>query len=90
MSTYDTFKKANNKGADQNTRMRRLVYACVVRKLPKTGFLASRPMYVCMTVCGVGVYVGGDIHNEARYICRLFSEKYGTCLNKCFGRILKM
>ena len=30
--TYDTFRKANNKGA-----------ACVVRKPPKTGFPAPRP-----------------------------------------------
>ena len=44
--TYDTFQKANNKGADQTARMRRLVCACVVRKPPKTGFLASRPVYL--------------------------------------------
>ena len=31
-------KKANNKGADQTARMRRLVCACVVRKLPKDRF----------------------------------------------------
>ena len=42
--TYNTFQKANNKGADQTARMRRLVCACVVRKPPKTGFLASRPI----------------------------------------------
>ena len=30
----------NNKGADQTAQMRRLVYACVVRKPPQTGFLA--------------------------------------------------
>ena len=35
----------NNKGADQTARMRRLVCTCVVRKPPKTGFLASRPIY---------------------------------------------
>ena len=40
--TYDSFQKANNKGADQTVRMRRLVCACVVRKPPKTGFLATR------------------------------------------------
>ena len=34
----------HNKGADQTARMRRLVCACVVRKPPKTGFLASRPI----------------------------------------------
>ena len=42
--TYDTFQKANNKGANQTAGMRRLVCACVVRKPPKTGFLASRPI----------------------------------------------
>ena len=39
----DTFQKANNKGAHQTARMRRLVCACVVRKPSMTGFLASRP-----------------------------------------------
>ena len=39
--TYKTFQKANNKGADQTARMRRLVCACVVRNAPKTGFLAT-------------------------------------------------
>ena len=43
MYIYDTFVIANNKGADYTVRMRRLVCACVVRKPPKTGFLASRP-----------------------------------------------
>ena len=41
--TYETYQKANNKGADQSARMRRLVCVCVVRKPPKTGFLALRP-----------------------------------------------
>ena len=40
---YGTFQNGNNKGAGQTARMRRLVCACVVRKPPKTGFLASRP-----------------------------------------------
>ena len=40
--TYETYQKANNKGADQSARMRRLVCVCVVRKPPKTGFLALR------------------------------------------------
>ena len=48
MINYGTFQKANNKGADQTARMRRLVCACVVRKPPKTGFLASRPIYFYM------------------------------------------
>ena len=43
--TYDTFLKVNNKGADQTAQMRRLVCACVVHKSPKTGFLASRPIW---------------------------------------------
>ena len=37
-------QKTNNKGADQTGPMRRLVCACVVRKPPKTGFLATRPI----------------------------------------------
>ena len=41
---YDTFQYANNKGADQSKQMRRLVCTFVVRKPPKTGFLASRPI----------------------------------------------
>ena len=56
MFTYDSFQKANNKGADQTLWMRRLVCACVVPKPPKTGFLASRPIlpklliYMCLTL----------------------------------------
>ena len=56
-----TFQKANNKGADQSARMHRLVCAFVVRKLPKTGFLSSRPKYIlpfhlihdflCIVIC---------------------------------------
>ena len=38
--TYDTF----HKGAYQTARMCRLVCTCVVRKPPKTGFLATRPI----------------------------------------------
>ena len=34
----------NNKGADENARMGRLVCNSVVRKLPKTGFLESKPI----------------------------------------------
>ena len=49
--SYGTFKKANNKGADQTARMRRLVCACVVRKPPKTGFLATRPKCKNDTFC---------------------------------------
>ena len=39
-------EKANNKCADQTARMRRLVCACVVCKLPKTGFLVSRSIMI--------------------------------------------
>ena len=37
------FQKATNKGPDQPAHMRRLVFAFVVCKPLKTGFLASRP-----------------------------------------------
>ena len=40
-----TFQKVNNIGADQSAQMRRLVCTFVVRKPPKTGFLASRPIW---------------------------------------------
>ena len=43
-SKYDTFQLANNKGAVQTARMRRLECGFVVRKPPKTGFLATRPI----------------------------------------------
>ena len=41
----DAFQNAKNKGADQSASMRRLVCAFVVRKPPKTGFLALRPIF---------------------------------------------
>ena len=44
-SRYDTLQKANNKGADQTGLMHRLACAFVVRKTPKTGFLASRLIF---------------------------------------------
>ena len=42
---HNTFQKANNKGAYQTARIRRLICAFVVRKTPKTGSLTSRPNY---------------------------------------------
>ena len=48
--TYDTCQKANNKGADQTAWMGRLVCPCVVRKPPKTGFLASRPIHYSVCI----------------------------------------
>ena len=48
-------KTTNSKGADQSAQMRRLVCAFVVRKPPKTGFLASKPSHVTMSrTCIVG------------------------------------
>ena len=35
----------NNKGTDQSAQMRRLACAYVVRKPPKTGFVATRPNF---------------------------------------------
>ena len=58
-SVYDPFPKANNKGADQTVRMRRLVCACVVRQPPKTGFFTSRPIYGCG---------GGHLGHVAKFI----------------------
>ena len=46
---YNSFQYANNKGADQTARMRRLVCAFVVRKHTTTGFLATRPNHVMST-----------------------------------------
>ena len=41
--TYNTFQRANAKGADQTAQMRRLVCVCGVHKPLKTcGFLTSR------------------------------------------------
>ena len=45
MLRYGSFQKANNEGADQNALMCRLVCPFVGRKSPKTGFLASVPIY---------------------------------------------
>ena len=45
------FPKIKTKGADQTVRMRRLVWAFVVRKLLKTGFLTSRPIYEDILCC---------------------------------------
>ena len=42
--TYDTFQKANNKGADQTAPMRRLVCIHVIRKLLKQVFSRGGPL----------------------------------------------
>ena len=50
--TYETFKKANNKGADQTARKRRLLCACVVGYPPKDRFchVAAQSCH-CLTFC---------------------------------------
>ena len=53
--------KANNKGADQTARMRRLVCACVVRKPPKTGLLRQGPYHVCRDILAFSKGVLGSI-----------------------------
>ena len=58
LSTYD------NKGTDQTVRMRtarmcRLVWAFVVRKPPKTGFLTSR--LICEKGTGFSIAVGNGL-----------------------------
>ena len=41
---YFTFQIANDKGADQTARMRRLICVFVVRNQEKSGFLVSMPI----------------------------------------------
>ena len=43
---YLTFQIANDKGADQTARMRRLICAFVVRNQEKSGFLVSMPIWL--------------------------------------------
>ena len=43
----------NNKGADQNPRISRLVFTSVVRKLQKTGFLESMPICCFLKLLGI-------------------------------------
>ena len=43
---YFTFQIANDKGADQTARMRRLICAFVVRYQEKSGFLVSMPIWL--------------------------------------------
>ena len=61
---YGTFQKANNKGADQTARMRRLVCTCVISNTQKTGFLASRPIFFFNNNCckDVLVVIPGQTH----------------------------
>ena len=47
---YDLFQNANNKGADQSARMRRLVCAFVDRKPPKTGSRIEAQLYRRTTI----------------------------------------
>ena len=74
----------NNKGADQTAQMRRLVCACVVRKLPKTGFLESRPKwyrYFNIAMLRIAYVLGTLVIHK--HILLLFHEKlkmYSKCL----------
>ena len=64
-SRYDRFQKGNAKGADQPVWMHMLFCSFVVRKPPKTGFLAPRPILFLHTrlififanseACGISV-----------------------------------
>ena len=88
----NTFQNANNKGADQSARMRRLVCTFVVRKPPKTGFLASRPIltqfpvicYMLILVQSFTLFVGNiALMANVRYVkieCRLcLYDKVVSC-----------
>ena len=44
--TYETYQKANNKGADQSARMRRLVCVCVVRNPRRQVFSRCGPIAI--------------------------------------------
>ena len=46
ISLLASLELANDKGADQTARMRRLVCAFVVRKSPETGFLLLRGLII--------------------------------------------
>ena len=46
MLRYDTFQKANNKGADQSARMHKLVCAFVVPKPRRLFFSRQGPNYI--------------------------------------------
>ena len=66
-----TLHKAKNKDADQTARMRRLVCACVVRKPPKTGFLATRPIIILSAI--YSRYYFSDLNDKtmAHFQCHL-------------------
>ena len=58
----------NNKGADQNARMGRLVFTSVVRKLPKTGFLESMPICCFLKLLDIV-----NLPQRSHILCVLFS-----------------
>ena len=73
MVTYGTFQKANNKGADQTARMRRLVWACVVRKHPKTGFSRVEDQFIlAVTVTLFALQFDKIIDMTRRYFSVLY------------------
>ena len=67
---YHSFYKANNKGADQSARMRRLVYAFVVWKPPKTGFLSSRSILCQPATWNISIFKPVSV-----------AEQTGTCMS---------
>ena len=67
-------KRTNNKIADQSARVRRLVCAFVVRKPPKTGFLASRP--ICFLGCFVAVATFTFLWYRTLYVPQLQKGSY--------------
>ena len=74
-SRYYTFQNRNNKGADQTVQMRSLVWAFVVRKPLKTGFLASRSISFrseIFSVCQVGIFSYKSIFNANYSIFHIF------------------
>ena len=77
-------KNANNKGADQTARMRRLVCACVVRKPPKTGYLALRPK------CDKPQILFKIIYNDNRYQCPFYSKCVPNVLILSFRHFVAM
>ena len=79
--TYDNFQKANNNGADQTARMRRLVCACVVRKPPKTGFLALWPKWYMMQNMNIKEVLDDVIFLVINYSILRLSAAFGSLNN---------
>ena len=59
--------------AGWSAQMRRLVCAFVVRKLPKTGFLASRPIFELMDYVPISIFTVIPLIIESAYDLKLHS-----------------